>query len=253
MHMPSLPAIQAQSALFLDFDGTLADFAPQPDAVQVPQALVEHLAGLQERLGGALAIVTGRPIADIDRFLFPLVLPVAGEHGAQYRLADGSLRGLPPAPLDAAIAAASSLVAQHPDLLLERKNAGLALHYRNAPALESLCRQTLQLAMASLHGMELLEGKFVLEIKPRGVDKGQAIVVFMAGAPFGGRVPLFAGDDVTDEAAFAAVQAQGGQGIKVGQGPTAALHRCTGPASVRDWLAASVQALAHGENPASPA
>ncbi|KAF1046822.1 trehalose-phosphatase [Xylophilus sp.] len=233
-----LPPLSPRSALFLDFDGTLADIAPQPDAVRVPPALVAQLTRLHGRLGGALAIVTGRPIADIDRFLHPLVLPVAGEHGAQYRMADGSAHGLPPAPLDAAVAAAAALVAQHPELLLERKIAGLALHYRNAPGLESLCRQTLRQAVAAVPGTDLLEGKFVLELKPRGVNKGQAIDVFMAGAPFVGRDPVFAGDDVTDEAAFAAVQAHGGQGIKVGSGPTAAALRCAGPAALREWIAA---------------
>ena len=117
------------------------------------------------------------------------------------------------------------------------------LHYRLAPHLEDLCRETMLIALRKVHGLELMEGKFVFEAKPRGVDKGQAITDFMTQPPFAGRMPVFAGDDVTDEAGFAAVHALGGWGIKVGEGPTQAHHRCMTPAALRGWLSAARTSL----------
>ena len=128
---------------------------------------------------------------------------------------------------------------QHTGLLVEPKRASVALHYRLAPHLEDLCRSTLLLAMQRVHGVELMEGKFVFEVKPSGVHKGQAITDFMTLPPFAGRMPVFAGDDVTDESGFAAVTALGGWGIKVGEGPTLAQHRCMTPAALRGWLSAA--------------
>jgi trehalose 6-phosphate phosphatase len=236
--MQLLPALTRDTALFLDFDGTLAELAPQPDAVRVPPGLVPTLAALQGQLDGALAIVTGRRAADIDAFLAPLVLPLASEHGARYRLADGSCPAIAVPDLAPALRAAADLAGLHPALLLEHKTSSLALHYRHAPQLESLCRDTLARAIAGMAGVELLQGKCVLEVKPAGANKGQAIAVFMSQAPFAGRVPVFAGDDVTDEAGFAAAQQLGGRGIKIGEGPTLAQYRCLSPATLRGWLAA---------------
>lgn len=241
--MPLLPALTSDTALFLDFDGTLAELAPQPDAVRLPLGLVPTLARLQQLLGGALAIITGRRGADIDQFLAPLRLPMASEHGAQYRLADGRSPGMDAPDLAPALQAASLLAQQHPGLLIEHKTTSMALHYRHAPQLEALCRATLESAMENMQGVELLQGKCVLEIKPAGVNKGQAITVFMSQAPFAGRTPLFAGDDVTDEMGFAAVQALGGQGIKIGQGHSQARYRCLTPASLRGWLASALKPM----------
>jgi trehalose 6-phosphate phosphatase len=136
------------------------------------------------------------------------------------------------------------LVAQHPDLLVEVKSAGVALHYRRAPHLQALCLQAMHDALRQAPGMELLQGKCVLEAKPAGPSKGRAIADFMRQPPFAGRVPLFIGDDVTDEAGFTAVQALGGVGIKVGDGPTQAHARLGSPAEVRAWLRLAAQALA---------
>ena len=116
---------------------------------------------------------------------------------------------------------------------------GVALHYRLVPYLESLCHDTLVQAMREVDGVELLRGKCVFEVKPRGVHKGQAIIDFMTQPPFEGRTPVFVGDDVTDEAGFAAVQALGGWGIKVGEGPTMAQHRCMTSAALRGWLSSA--------------
>lgn len=233
----SLPAIAPHStAIFLDFDGTLADLAPQPELVRVADDLVALLRLLFGHFGGALAIVSGRRLSDLDQFLRPLELPSAAEHGAQRRLANGEVISIAPPNLHYAINAAVALAAQHAGLRVEIKRAAVALHYRHAPELQSLCLQVMTQAVAASSGVELLSGKYVFEIKPAGVSKGTAIEAFMRDAPFAGRVALFAGDDVTDEAGFAAVQALGGAGIKVGDGETLAQYRCESPSALRQWL-----------------
>lgn len=238
--MQLLPLLTSAHALFLDFDGTLTEMAPRPEAVRIASGLVPTLSALHTQLGGALAIVTGRREIDIDTFLAPLRLPLATEHGAQYRLGEGPARpSIQPPDLEPVLYAAQVLAAQHPGLLVEPKRASVALHYRQAPHLEALCHDTLARAMQGVDGVELLRGKCVFEVKPRGIHKGQAILDFMTQPPFAGRVPVFVGDDVTDEAGFAAVQALGGWGIKVGEGPTAAQHRCMTPAALRGWLSAA--------------
>jgi trehalose 6-phosphate phosphatase len=242
--MQLLPTVTPDTALFLDFDGTLADIASTPDAVRVATGLVPMLAALHRQLDGALAIVTGRPIDDVDHFLAPLQLPTAGEHGAQYRLADGTRPSLDQPPLAAAIEVMEELAARHAGLLVEHKPHSVALHYRHAPELEGLCRAAVTQVVASRPGVELLAGKCVFEVKPAGINKGQAITVFMSAPPFVGRTPIFVGDDVTDEPGFTAVQQFGGRGIKVGEGPTQAQHRCLSPAALRGWLAAARTALA---------
>lgn len=224
-------------ALFLDFDGTLVDIAMRPDAVQVPPGLVEVLRSLHQRLGGALAVISGRPIAQIDGYLAPLRLGVAGVHGAERRRADGSLVQSPVESLAEALRAASRLAARHPGLRLEVKRGALALHYRLAPALEEECLRTMEQAAHARPGLALLRGKMVVEVKPAGVSKGHAIEAFLSEAPFAGRRPVFIGDDQTDETGFAVVQGCGGIGVKVGGGPSAALHRCEDSAQIRAQLA----------------
>lgn len=241
--MQLLPLLTSAHALFLDFDGTLTELAPRPEAVRIASGLVPTLSALHAHLGGALAIVTGRPEVDIDGFLAPLQLPLASEHGAQYRLSDASRPAVAPPDLDLVRRAAEALAASHPGVLVEHKRASVALHYRLAPHLEPLCHDALLNAMQGLDGVELLPGKCVFEVKPRGVHKGQAILDFMTQPPFAGRTPVFVGDDVTDEAGFAAVHSLGGWGIKVGEGPTMAQHRCMTPAALRGWLSAARTSL----------
>ena len=245
MGSPHLPQIGAQTALFLDFDGTLADLAPQPGAVQVTAGLIPTLARLAERLGGALAIVSGRTLTDLDRFLDPLRLAAAAEHGAQRRQADGQVISVAAPDLQEVVRRATALAARHPGLHLEIKSAAVALHYRHAPDLETLALQVMREAANSTPGAELLQGKYVFEIKPAGVSKGTAIEAFMGEKPFAGRLPLFAGDDVTDEAGFSVVQFLGGQGIKVGEGATLARHRCAAPATLRQWLLTASRDAGH--------
>jgi trehalose 6-phosphate phosphatase len=240
----SLPAINAQTALFLDFDGTLADLAPEPDAVQLAPGVIPALLRLSGQLGGALAIVSGRRLADLDGFLAPLRLPLATEHGAQRRDTLGRVVSLAEPDLRELAHRATDLAAHHDGLRVEIKLAAVALHYRHAPELESLCLQVMQEAADRTPGIELLHGKCVFEAKPANVSKGSAIKAFMAEPPFTGRLPLFAGDDTTDEAGFAAVQSLGGEGIKVGEGASQAHHRCPSPEALHQWLHAAFGGMA---------
>ncbi len=231
-----LPRITTRTALFLDFDGTLVEIASQPDAVIIPPTLTSTLAALYGQLDGALALVSGRRLLDLDGFLAPLQLPAAVEHGGQRRNAQGQMISAPATDLRHVLAAAEGLIQQYPDLQLEHKNLALSLHYRHAPELEALCLQVMQAAVAKSGGLQLMQGKCVIDLKPTGVSKGTAIAAFMAEAPFAGRVPVFAGDDVTDEDGFEEVQRMGGQAVKVGAGPTSALYRCAGVPAMATWL-----------------
>lgn len=224
------------SALFVDFDGTLADIAPRPDAVTLPAGMVEVLAELRDRLGGALAIVSGRPIAQLDELLAPLQLAAAGVHGAERRSAAGVVTRLRETDLSQVVARLQALAEQHAGLLVESKPGAVALHYRLAPQCEGLARQAMEAALDDAPGMVLMRGKMVIEMKPADASKGRAIAAFMAEPPFAGRRPLFAGDDSTDESGFDVVQAGGGAGIKVGPGATLARHRLHTPAGLRAWL-----------------
>lgn len=240
--MSNLPKLLTQgSALFLDFDGTLADLAPRPDAVDVPGDLARLLDRLHAHLNGALAVVTGRAREDIEPMLSPWRWPAAFEHGALRVSAHGDVAAHRPPGLDRAVAAAQHLVARHTGLLLEIKQTSMALHFRQTPSLENLCTETLSRAIDRDSGLQLLRGKAVVEVKSTGVNKGLAIQAFMNEAPFAGRLPVFAGDDVTDEAGFAVVQRLRGAGIKVGAGTSCALHRCKNPEALRAWLADALQ------------
>lgn len=230
------------SALFLDFDGTMVDIAPQPSAVHVPQPLIIVLQDLLDYLQGAIAVISGRPIAQIDSFLSPLRLPVAGVHGAERRGVDGHIHLLNTQPMDPVEEAACLLAAQNPGLLVENKRGSLALHYRQRPELEDLCVRTMQQAVDESPGITLLRGKMVVEAKPGGASKGCAIVDFLEEQPFRGRTPVFIGDDVTDEAGFSTVQRLGGLGIKVGDGATCAWRRLPDPQALRQELEAALAA-----------
>jgi trehalose 6-phosphate phosphatase len=239
----TFPEILSPScALFLDFDGTMVDLAPQPTAVEVPAPLIALLRDVERDLQGAVAVISGRPIAQIDAFLQPLKLPVAGVHGAERRGGDGRLHLLDTHPLDQVEAAACDLAAHHPGLLVENKRGSIALHYRQRPELEALCLRAMQQAVDESPGLTLMRGKMVLEAKPGGATKGLAIEAFLAEAPFAGRTPVFIGDDITDEAGFTTVQRLGGLGVKVGEGETAARARLPDPAALRRELQAAVAA-----------
>ena len=220
-------------ALFLDFDGTLVDIAPQPEAVQVSPALVTTLAALYAYMGGAVAVISGRPIEQLDTFLAPLHLPAAGVHGAERRAASGAVTLMPTHSLEQVEQAAGALAALHPALRLENKRGSIALHYRQAPELEALCLETMQAAVDESPGLTLLRGKMVVEAKPGGASKGRAIEAFLREPPFAGHMPVFVGDDVTDEVGFSTVQRLGGLGVKVGEGASVAWQRLPSPQALR--------------------
>ncbi|SPA46351.1 trehalose-6-phosphate phosphatase [Cupriavidus taiwanensis] len=242
--MPQLPLIEPNTALFLDFDGTLADLAPRPELVQVEPELVGTLRTLYQRLDGALAVISGRPIIELDHFLQPLQLPAAGIHGAEFRTDGGMVTKTPAPGLEPLIPHLEALVHAYPALRLERKSVAVAIHYRQAPELAGIVDAAVTDVLRHAVGLEALPGKMVVEIKPAGVDKGDAIAAFMKAAPFAERVPLFAGDDMTDEPGFAAVRKLGGLGVLVGQRETVATVTVPGPAALRSWLHRSAHALA---------
>lgn len=243
--LPLPPAIPTGAALFVDFDGTLAPIAARPQDVRVPNWVVPVLGALQRRQGGALALVSGRPLAQIDQFLQPLVPAAAGVHGAERRGVTGRLEVQTATPPPAAMAGARALAQAHAGLLLEPKPGGFALHYRERPELEALCREALQAALeadAPQRDWELMQGHCVFELKQRRVSKGTALRAFMAEAPFAGRHPIYAGDDVTDEDGIEAAQALGGWGVRVGPGATVARYRLADVDAVGRWLGAAVTA-----------
>ena len=224
------------TALFLDFDGTLVDIAEQPHDVEMPPGLVQTLTALNGYLGSAVAVISGRPISQIDAFLRPLQLASAGVHGTERRSASGAMTLLSTQPLDFVEQSARKLAAQHAGLLVESKRGSIALHYRQAPELAEICLFTMQTAVQKSPGVTLLQGKMVVEAKPGGASKGRAIEDFMREAPFAGRTPLFVGDDITDEVGFSSVQRMGGLGVKVGEGATVAWQRIATPELLRQQL-----------------
>ena len=239
---PAPPACSdaAAWALFLDFDGTLIDLAATPDAVVIPPRLRPVLAACAGAFGGAVALVSGRPIAALDALLDPLRLPAAGLHGLERRLPDGTvehaarrgpgLRGLR--------ARLEALVREDGRLLLEDKGSSLALHFRRAPERERALRALVTDAAPRHDGYRILHGKMVVEVKSAHANKGDAIVRYLEAPPFAGRRPVFAGDDVTDEDGFDAVNRLGGISVKVGAGETRAACRAPDTDALLDWLAA---------------
>lgn len=235
---PFLP--EHNLALFLDIDGTLLEIAPTPDAVVVPAALRNTLRLAAEREGGALALVSGRSLAAIDRLFSPLVLPAAGLHGAERRDAEGRVTrpSVDRRTLDGAREALAGLVNRHAGLLLEDKGPCLALHFRAAPQSEAdVHAQMIEIARGLGDSFALRKGKYVFELAPSGASKRSAVEAFMREAPFAGRVPVFIGDDITDEDGFAAANALGGCSVRVGSpAATQARHSFATPSAVVAWL-----------------
>lgn len=226
-------------ALFLDVDGTLLHFADRPECVEVSDHLRAVLAALLPGLGGAIALISGRRLGDIDRLFAPLVLPAAGLHGLEHRNAEGVVDVLGrPEMLDPLRGPLSGFAGMHAGVQLEDKGRAIALHYRRAPEQGAAARHLVgQLLARHGEGLRVIEGKMVLEIKPALADKGQAVRGFLAEAPFRGRCPVFIGDDTTDEDAFVAVNALGGYSIRVGDLPgTQARFRLADVDAVIAWL-----------------
>lgn len=235
-------------ALFLDFDGTLVEIAPTPDAVVVDPGLPALLAALRTRLGGALAIVTGRALGDVDAFLPGLDLDACGMHGLERRL--GGMTSLPDdlADLTPEIALLRERLAFHPGLIVEDKRIGVAVHWRTAPEAEGAARAAID-DLAGRLGPEyrIQDGKAVREIVPARAGKGEGIGAMMRTAPYAGRFPIFVGDDRTDEHGFVTVNRLGGLGVKIGAGDTSASRRVASVPSFRTvlqgWLDEGVDPL----------
>ncbi len=237
--LEELPPPCSDWALFLDLDGTLIDFAPTPSAARAPAGLASALRDAAAALEGALAIVSGREISAIDRLLAPARLAAAGCHGGELRHCPDCavLRQAP--PLDPALVAEATALAEAEGLHLEVKATGLALHVRVCPDREAAAHAlALHLAARAGSDYEVLPGEMVREIRPRGFDKGRAVRALMEASPFAGRRPFFLGDDVTDRDGIAAARALGGDGVLLG------CDTAAGPAEVRAWLSALPKALA---------
>lgn len=232
------PVLPGNYAWFFDLDGTLAGIQPHPDDVVIPDTVLEDLHQLSQMNAGALALISGRSMAELDMLAGPYHFPLAGVHGAERRDIHDQLHivSLPEALINTLHAELIASLAQLPGTELEAKGMAFALHYRQAPhheaAIFSIAR-----SLADAHPQLALQpGKCVVEIKPEGINKGAAIAAFMAEPPFKGRTPVFFGDDLTDEAGFSVVNQAGGMSVKVGPGETRAKWRLESVASVWQWI-----------------
>lgn len=244
MTPPRPPLPDADAALFLDADGTLLDIAPTPDAIVVPDGLVEILRDTAQALSGAVAIVSGRRLAELRKLFGKAGVVLIGEHGAAASIALPSLAKLRhEEPPPALIASLRRFADRLGGTLLELKAHGAALHVRNAPA-AAAAAQDLTDALAAKYArrVRLLRGKAVFEFAAIGVSKGHAVAAMLRDPPFRSRMPFFAGDDVTDEDGFAVVNRLGGVSVRIGPAhrrglETVARFRIASPARFRHWLA----------------
>lgn len=249
--LPGIPDPQ-HTALFLDCDGTLAAFTTQPEQTSIEPGIISLLARL-DIVGFALALVSGRSIEDLDRLFAPLVLPAAGVHGVERRDAGGRIfrPDLDSVLIDELARKLNRVAATYPGLFLERKPGAIALHYRARPDLGEPIIAFAEDLRHVAGGVSVLQGKMVVEFGVGTRTKGDAIRDFLAEAPFAGRTPVYAGDDVTDESAFAAVQEAGGIAIKVGPGETCASHRVATMEHLHTWLESSLPEAARTLRPSA--
>jgi trehalose 6-phosphate phosphatase len=236
--MQALPPPSLEWCLFLDVDGTLIEFTDSPLDTFADADLKTLLGRVAERLGGAVALVSGRSIHYLDKLFAPLCLPSAGLHGVERRKASGAMHGASfvDTQLDQARSALNSLVAAHPGTIVEDKGRTLAVHFRMAPQYESAVREALTAIAAPLGGnYHIQEGTMTLELKPRGFTKATAVKAFMSEPPFSGRTPVFVGDDLTDQDALRTVEDEGGISIAVGE-RVHGQFRIENASAVRTWL-----------------
>ncbi len=235
-----LPPIDdlGQYCIFLDFDGTLVEIQDHPDDVRVDASTLRFVERLRGKMGGALALITGRDIDVVDRLLHPLVLPVAGVHGLQRRDAAGRLYTpvIDQRIVEAIASNIESTFSEEPGVIIEKKTGAVALHYRLRPDFETRCVELAQGIVRDRPELHLIKGKMVCEIRLDGNDKGAVIETFLAERPFKGRKPIFAGDDATDESGFGAVNACGGLSINIGGNPTSAKFRAASVVELRNWF-----------------
>lgn len=220
-----------EAALFLDFDGTLVEIAERPDAIQVPDMLHDLLDGVQNRLEDRVAIVSGRSVSAIAGFLPGFRGVISGGHGAETRWPDGrhEARGLPDEVTRAVIAACESIRRDFPDILLEEKPTGIAVHYRAEPGAGDEVLEKMTSIERNFPDAAIQSAHMAVEIKPAFASKARAVALLMSVSPFAGTRPIFAGDDETDEGAIREVEARGGTGIRIGGATSAASLRMSGP------------------------
>ncbi|WP_410742755.1 trehalose-phosphatase [Citrobacter koseri] len=232
------PKLSANYAYFFDLDGTLAEIKPHPDQVVVPHNILQLLHRLSTHNAGALALISGRSMAELDALSAPFCFPLAGVHGAERRDINGNTHivRLPQAIARDVSARLHAALGNLPGAELEAKGMAFALHYRQAPQHEATLLALAQHITQKWPQLALQPGKCVVEIKPKGANKGEAIAAFMQEAPFAGRIPVFVGDDLTDEAGFDVVNNLGGISVKVGAGATRATGRLAGVPEVWRWL-----------------
>jgi len=235
--LPPSPDLLENAALFLDFDGTLVELADAPDRIRVPAGLAPTLERLRRRLGGRLAIVSGRSLADLERHLPLHGIAFSGSHGLELRLANGTSLPLSvPIGLDDVRARVEAFAAGAPGLIVEEKPAGIALHYRLAPR-QAARADAFMTALAKARGFDVQRGAMVVELRPNGATKGDALKAFMTEPEFIGARPLFMGDDLTDEHGFAAAADLGGAGVLVGpERESAARYRLESVGDAARWL-----------------
>jgi trehalose 6-phosphate phosphatase len=236
--MTQTPPPSLEWCLFLDVDGTLIELTDSPFKTHADPELKALLGEVAERLGGAVALVSGRSIEYLDALFAPLRLPAAGLHGVERRKASGVMHGASfvDSQLDPARAALKALVEAHPGTLLEDKGRTVAVHFRMAPECESTVRDTvIEVASRLNSNYHIQDGNMMVEIKPRGFTKASAVKAFMQEPPFSGRKPVVVGDDLTDQDAFKAVEHQGGLSIAVGD-RVHGQYRVENAAAVRAWL-----------------
>jgi trehalose 6-phosphate phosphatase len=242
-------------ALFIDIDGTLLGVAPTPNSVYVPSGLVPLLDGVRRGLGGAMAVLTGRRIADVDRLFAPLCFVASGVHGTELRADPGApITTLAPEIPSSIVQAMSGIRGMAPGVLVEPKGCGVAVHYRNAPlAQRALESDVAAILASSSYDLVLRKGRKVLEAVPRGFSKGTALAALAAAASFKGRRPIMIGDDVGDESALEAAERLGGIGLRVaGEHFSAEEADFGGVESVLAWLRVlSDQLAARGETVAT--
>lgn len=236
MFPPNPLADPAGTALLLDFDGTLVEIAPRPDAVTVPHGLPATLDRLHDALGGAVALVSGRAVADLRHYLPDFPGAIIGSHGAELALPGQPLESVSTQGLDAIRDAVTAFARENPTLLLEDKTLSVVLHYRQAPELAPAVERFMGELAKGHPDFALQAAKMAWELRPAGADKGSAVAGLMRKPPFAGRVPLYAGDDTTDEAAMRVAAEFGGAGVKVGDGDSVAAYRLADPSAVALWL-----------------
>lgn len=252
MPIPTDPISPSQAttayAFFFDVDGTLAAIQPRPDEVFIPATVLDDLQWLAHYCAGAVALISGRPIVELDALAAPLILPLAGVHGAERRDSEGGITRvtLDPRTVSVLRRELEQAIASLPGCLLETKGAAFALHYRQAPHHQQQIEQLAAAMVARFPELAQQPGKCVVELKPQGVNKGAAITQFMQRAPFAGRVPVFIGDDLTDEAGFKTVNSRGGISIKVGSGSSEAREHLADVNAVYHWLAQARKQLDNG-------